>query len=67
MTDSHCSGGTSLGSPSQNPTEPTLLVIMGSGETTPSLAHTHRQIFDRLGPGERVMLDTPYGLSLIHI
>lgn len=36
---------------------------MGSGETTPSLAHTHRQIFDRLGPGERVMLDTPYGFQ----
>jgi cyanophycinase-like exopeptidase len=51
MKDSHCSNA------------PTLLVIMGSGETTPSLANTHRQIFDRLGPGDRVMLDTPYGFQ----
>lgn len=40
-----------------------LLVLMGSGETTPSLANTHRQIFERIGPGYRVLLDTPYGFQ----
>ncbi|WP_117211039.1 hypothetical protein [Allorhizocola rhizosphaerae] len=42
-----------------------LLVIMGSGETTPTMIKPHRRIFESL-PVESgaVMLDTPYGFQL---
>lgn len=42
-----------------------LLAIMGSGETTPTMAKVHRQLFERLGPGNvpAVLLDTPYGFQ----
>ena len=42
-----------------------LLAIMGSGETTPTMAKVHRDLFDRLGPGPvpAVLVDTPYGFQ----
>jgi hypothetical protein len=42
-----------------------LLVIMGSGETTPTMIKPHRAIFDALPqPAHAVLLDTPYGFQL---
>lgn len=45
---------------------PRLLVIMGSGETAPTMVKTHRAVFDRLGPDPvpAVVLDTPYGFQM---
>jgi cyanophycinase-like exopeptidase len=40
-----------------------LLVIMGSGETAPTMVKPHRALFDRLGSGPAVVLDTPYGFQ----
>lgn len=42
-----------------------LLAVMGSGETTPTMAKVHRQLFERLGPAPvpAVLLDTPYGFQ----
>jgi cyanophycinase-like exopeptidase len=42
-----------------------LLVIMGSGETSPTMIKVHRSLFDRLGPGPvpAVLLDTPVGFQ----
>lgn len=42
-----------------------LLVIMGSGETAPTMIKTHRQVFERLAgvPGPAVLVDTPYGFQ----
>ena len=39
-----------------------LLVLMGSGETTPTMASTHRRVIDALGgaPVPCVFLDTPF-------
>ena len=42
---------------------PRLLVIMGSGETSPTMVKVHRLVFDRVGPGPAVLLDTPYGFQ----
>jgi len=43
---------------------PRLLVIMGSGETSPTMSKVHRDLFDRLGPDlPAVLLDTPYGFQ----
>ena len=44
---------------------PRILTIMGSGETTPTMARTHKAILDRLGdkPVPAVLLDTPYGFQ----
>jgi cyanophycinase-like exopeptidase len=44
---------------------PRILTIMGSGETTPTMARVHRQVLDRLGerPVPAVILDTPYGFQ----
>jgi hypothetical protein len=44
---------------------PRLLTIMGSGETTPTMARAHRAVLDRLGerPVPAVLLDTPYGFQ----
>jgi cyanophycinase-like exopeptidase len=41
-----------------------LLVIMGSGETAPTMVKPHRAVFERVG-GDRpaVLLDTPYGFQ----
>lgn len=42
-----------------------MLVIMGSGETAPTMAKVHRASFDRLGPPpvQAAILDTPYGFQ----
>jgi hypothetical protein len=41
-----------------------LLAIMGSGETAPTMIKPHRSLFDRVGPGPAVILDTPYGFQV---
>ena len=41
---------------------PRLLVIMGSGETSPTMAKTHRELLARVGP-PAVLLDTPFGFQ----
>ena len=40
-----------------------LLVIMGSGETSPTMVKVHRALFERLGPVRAVLLDTPVGFQ----
>jgi cyanophycinase-like exopeptidase len=40
-----------------------LLVIMGSGETAPTMVKPHRAIFERVGSAPAVLLDTPYGFQ----
>ncbi|HLH46039.1 MAG TPA: hypothetical protein VKV25_02705 [Acidimicrobiales bacterium] len=42
-----------------------LLVLMGSGETAPTMVKPHRAVFERLGPDPvpAVILDTPYGFQ----
>ena len=42
-----------------------LLVVMGSGETSPTMSKVHRDLFARLGPPPvpAVMLDTPFGFQ----
>jgi cyanophycinase-like exopeptidase len=44
---------------------PRILTIMGSGETTPTMAKVHRATFERLGgrKARAVLLDTPYGFQ----
>jgi cyanophycinase-like exopeptidase len=47
---------------------PRLLVIMGSGETAPTMKGPHRQVFERLaastgGNVDAVLLDTPFGFQ----
>lgn len=42
---------------------PRLLAIMGSAETTPTMTKPHRRIFERIGTGTAVLLDTPYGFQ----
>ncbi|MDG4821059.1 hypothetical protein O7635_04220 [Asanoa sp. WMMD1127] len=39
-----------------------LLVVMGSGETAPTMVKPHRAVFARSG-GPAVLLDTPYGFQ----
>ena len=41
-----------------------LLVIMGSGETAPTMIKAHRAIFERVGQAPAALLDTPYGFQL---
>ncbi|MBX6723252.1 MAG: hypothetical protein IRY92_08455, partial [Dactylosporangium sp.] len=41
-----------------------LLVIMGSGETAPTMIKAHRAIFERVGEAPAALLDTPYGFQL---
>src|SRR2546430_4600675 len=40
-----------------------LLVIMGSGETAPTMVKPHRAIFERIGDAPALLLDTPYGFQ----
>src|SRR5438034_8867498 len=40
-----------------------LLVIMGSGETAPTMVKPHRAIFERVGDAPALLLDTPYGFQ----
>ena len=44
---------------------PRVLAIMGSGETAPTMAKVHRELFARLGDGPvpAAVLDTPYGFQ----
>ncbi|MGH9064749.1 MAG: CysS/YqeB C-terminal domain-containing protein [Acidimicrobiales bacterium] len=44
---------------------PRLLTIMGSGETSPTMVRTHRELLARLGPAPvpAVLLDTPFGFQ----
>jgi cyanophycinase-like exopeptidase len=42
---------------------PRLLVVMGSGETSPTMSKVHRDLLGRVGPGPAVMLDTPFGFQ----
>ncbi len=42
---------------------PGQLVIMGSGETAPTMVKPHRAIFERLGDRPAMLLDTPYGFQ----
>ncbi|MGH9268851.1 MAG: hypothetical protein ACRD0D_11840, partial [Acidimicrobiales bacterium] len=44
---------------------PRLLVIMGSGETSPTMVKTHRAVLARLGPPPvpAVLIDTPFGFQ----
>lgn len=49
-------------------TLPRLLVIMGSGETAPTMTTPHRRVFERLaaatgGAVDAVLLDTPFGFQ----
>ena len=47
------------------PPLPRLLAIMGSGETSPTMVKTHRELLARLGPPPvpAVVLDTPFGFQ----
>jgi hypothetical protein len=40
-----------------------LLVLMGSGETTPTMVTPHQRILGGVAEGERLVLDTPYGFQ----
>jgi len=43
-----------------------LLTIMGSGETAPTMVKVHRRLMEAVeadGPGDAVLLDTPYGFQ----
>ncbi|MFC0526334.1 CysS/YqeB C-terminal domain-containing protein [Phytohabitans kaempferiae] len=40
-----------------------LLVVMGSGETAPTMVKPHRAILERVGERRAVLLDTPYGFQ----
>lgn len=42
---------------------PRILAMLGSGETAPTMVKPHRAIFERLGAGPAVLLDTPYGFQ----
>ena len=45
---------------------PRLLTIMGSGETAPTMIKVHRRVMEAVGatgPGDAVLLDTPYGFQ----
>jgi cyanophycinase-like exopeptidase len=43
---------------------PRLLVLMGSGETSPTMVATHRELFARLGEDAgAVLLETPYAFQ----
>jgi len=40
------------------------LVLMGSGETTPTMVETHKRVLGAVGPdADAVLLDTPYGFQ----
>ena len=43
---------------------PRLLVLMGSGETSPTMVKVHRELLARVsGSGPAVLLDTPFGFQ----
>lgn len=54
--------------PTAPPRLPRLLVLMGSGETAPTMTVPHRRVFERLdeatgGNVDAVLLDTPFGFQ----
>ncbi|HVF32199.1 MAG TPA: hypothetical protein VM933_04090 [Acidimicrobiales bacterium] len=42
---------------------PRLLALMGSGETSPTMVKTHRDLLARVGTAPAVLLDTPFGFQ----
>lgn len=43
---------------------PRRLVLMGSGETTPTMVETHKRVLAEVGPSpQAILLDTPYGFQ----
>lgn len=40
------------------------LVVMGSGETAPTMVRIHREVFAETPPGPAVMLDTPFAFQM---
>jgi hypothetical protein len=47
-------------------TDPRLFVLMGSGETSPTMIDVHRSLAERLAPdsrGSALLLDTPYAFQ----
>ena len=40
-----------------------LLALMGSGETSPTMVKTHRELLARIGAAPAVLLDTPFGFQ----
>ena len=40
------------------------IVVMGSGETAPTMVKVHREVFDACPPGPAVMLDTPFAFQM---
>jgi cyanophycinase-like exopeptidase len=40
------------------------LVVMGSGETAPTMVRVHREVFAACPPGPAVMLDTPFAFQM---
>ena len=40
------------------------LVVMGSGETAPTMVKVHREVFASGPPGPAVMLDTPFAFQM---
>lgn len=43
-----------------------ILTVMGSGETAPTMIKVHRRVMEAVGatgPGDAVLLDTPYGFQ----
>jgi len=40
-----------------------LLVVMGSGETAPTMVRVHRRVFAETAEGLAVLLDTPFGFQ----
>lgn len=48
-----------------SPTTPRVLVVMGSGETSPTMVTTHQRVAARFGDAQprAVLLDTPYGFQ----
>lgn len=42
---------------------PARLVIIGSGETSPTMVKIHRELLSTAGDGATAMLDTPYGFQ----
>lgn len=42
---------------------PRLLVLMGSGETSPTMVKTHRELLARVTTAPAVLLDTPFGFQ----
>jgi cyanophycinase-like exopeptidase len=42
----------------------TRLVVMGSGETAPTMVRVHRRVFADTGEGPAVLLDTPFAFQM---